>query len=87
MQGRGPFSAISVIIEGLDDEPHTLGLTQPQFLLGFENTICVDSLYKLSHSVKPSVIRLARAARRIKFGASPLLCGPSRVAIMGKRPS
>jgi hypothetical protein len=36
--------------------------------------------------VKPSVIRLARAARRIKFRASPLLCGPCCVAIMGKRP-
>src|ERR1039457_42497 len=86
-QGREPVSAISVTVECFDDQSHTLGLAQPQFLLGFENTIRVDSLYKLSHSIKPSVIRLARAAGRIKFRASPLLCDPCCVAIMGKRPS
>src|ERR1039458_1953970 len=67
LQGCGPVSAISVIVEWFDDQAHTLGLTQHQFLLGFENTICVDSLCKLSHFIKPSVISLARAARRIKL--------------------
>src|ERR1017187_5384161 len=65
-QGCGPVSAVSVIVECFHDQARTLGLTQPQFLLGFENTICVDSLCKLSHSIKPSVISLARAARRIQ---------------------
>src|SRR5271157_6088796 len=68
LQGCGPVSAISVV-EWVDDQPHTLVLTQHQFLLGFENTICVDSLCKLSHSIKPSVNRLARAAPRIKLAA------------------
>src|ERR1039458_3250346 len=67
LPGCGPVSAIGVIVECFDDQAHTLCLTQHQFLLGFENTICVDSLCKLSHSVKPSVISLARAARRITF--------------------
>src|ERR1039457_1212034 len=67
LQGCGLVSAIGVIVECFDDQAHTLGLTQHQFLLGSENTICVDSLCKLSHSIKPSEISLARAARRIKF--------------------
>ncbi len=46
LQGCGPVSAIGVIIEWLDDQAHTLGLTQRQFLLGFENAMCVDSLCK-----------------------------------------
>lgn len=77
-QGRGPVSAIGIIIKRLDDQSHTLGLAQPQFLFGLENTVRVDSLYKLSHSVKPSVLRLARSARRIKFQASPLPGGTFR---------
>jgi hypothetical protein len=56
IEGCGPVSAIGIVVECLDDQSHTLGLTQPQFRIGFENTICVDSLYKLSHSIKPSVI-------------------------------
>src|ERR1035437_9892874 len=38
LQGRKPVFAISVIVECFDDQSHTLGLTQPRFLLGFENT-------------------------------------------------
>src|ERR1039458_696655 len=69
LQGCGPVSAIGVIVDCVDDQSHTLGLTQHQSLLGFENTICVDSLCKLSHSIKPPVISLARAGPRIKFRA------------------
>ena len=29
LQGRGPISALDVIIQWLNDQPHTLGLTQP----------------------------------------------------------
>jgi hypothetical protein len=47
----GPVFRIGLIIEWLDDEAHTLGLTQRQFLLGFENTMGVDSLRNLSHAV------------------------------------
>src|ERR1019366_5483620 len=79
-QGGGPFRAIGVIVERLDDQPHTLSLTQHQFILGLENTVCVDSLCKLSHSIKPSVIRLARAARRIKFPQFPVIRSTERSA-------
>jgi len=50
LQGCGPVSAAGVIVERLDDQPHTLGLTQHEFLFGPENAVCVDSLCKLSHS-------------------------------------
>jgi len=78
-QGRRPFWAI-VVVERLNDQSHTLGLTQHQSLAGLENAVCVDSLRELSHSIKPSVIRLARAARLIKF--RPQVPYRSMVAIM-----
>ena len=53
LQGCGPVAAIGVIIERLDDQAHTLGLTQRQCLRGFENTVCIDSLCELSHFVSP----------------------------------
>jgi len=55
-EARGPVFTIGVVIEGLDDQAHTLGLTQRQLFLGFENTMGVDSLCNLSHAIKPSVI-------------------------------
>jgi hypothetical protein len=42
LQGCGPVSTVDFIVEWLDDQAHTLGLTQRQFLFGFENTVCVD---------------------------------------------
>jgi hypothetical protein len=41
LQGCGPVSTADVIVEWLDDQAHTLGLTQRQFLFGFENTVRV----------------------------------------------
>jgi hypothetical protein len=49
-QGRSPVSTVGVIVDWLDDEAHTLGFTQRQFVLGRENTMCVDRFYDLSHS-------------------------------------
>jgi hypothetical protein len=67
LHGCGPVSATGVIVERFDDQPHTLGLTQYQPLIGLEYAICVHGLSELGHSIEPSVIRLARAVRRIKF--------------------
>ena len=66
-QGRGPVSAAGVIVERLDDQPHTLGFAQYQPLIGLEYAICVHGLSALGHSIEPSVTRSARADRRIKF--------------------
>jgi hypothetical protein len=43
-----PVSAIGVIIECLDDQPHPLGFTQHECLFEVENTVCIDSPCKLS---------------------------------------
>jgi hypothetical protein len=53
LQSCGPVCAIGIVIECLDDQAYTLGLTQRKGLLGFENAITVDSLCKLSHFVSP----------------------------------
>jgi hypothetical protein len=47
-QRRGPLTAIR-LIQGLNDQSHTLCFLQPKLLLGFENTMWVDRLGKLSH--------------------------------------
>jgi hypothetical protein len=67
LHGRGPVSAAVVIVERLDDQPHTLGFAQYQPLIGLEYAICVHGLSALGHSIEPSVTRSARADRRIKF--------------------
>jgi hypothetical protein len=43
-----PVLAMRIIVECLDDQPHTLGFTQHERLFEVENTVCIDSLCKLS---------------------------------------
>src|ERR1035441_7370983 len=63
-QGFTSVSAIAVILERLNDQSHAPSLPQHQFPLRFENAVRVNSLGKLTHSIKPSVMTLARRTAR-----------------------
>jgi len=50
-QGRSPVCTVGVIVDWLDNKAYTLRLTERQLVLGRENTVCVDRLCDLSHSI------------------------------------
>ena len=65
LQGRGPVSAAGVIVESLDDQPHTLGFAQYQPSSGLSTPfVYAASVHWVIPSSPQSVDQLAR------FGAS-----------------